>query len=87
MLFTHTFVEPPSPWLAQVLRRLFPFGRGLCHAYWAANVWALYAGIDKAMCIAAKLLGMPLDVSQASMTGADLHVWSKAWKQQTLRAL
>lgn len=52
------------------LSRLFPFKRGLLHAYWAANFWAVYAAADLVLRAAGFFVRSPSGNATSGIIGA-----------------
>lgn len=55
--------------MLQVIHRMFPFGRGLCHAYWAPNFWVFYIMVDKLLAFLLRRVGFNVQRPAASFTG------------------
>jgi alpha-1,3-glucosyltransferase len=74
-----TFVISFGPFydhIGQVISRLFPVKRGLCHAYWAPNFWALYNSVDTVLVRIGRIMyGMNVHAAHTSGLVADIkHV-------------
>ena len=50
----------PKEQIQQILKRLFPFDRGLVHDYWAANIWSIYLFGSKVATVVVRKIVPPL---------------------------
>ncbi|KAJ9220059.1 glycosyl transferase [Paecilomyces variotii] len=75
--------------LLQLKDRLFPFSRGLCHAYWAPNIWAMYSFTDRVLIPLAPRLGLSVNhdalssVTRGLVGDTSFAVLPEVTKEQT----
>jgi len=56
--------------LPQLFSRLFPFTRGLNHAYWAPNAWALVTALDRVLLKLVGKTGFDLSINESGVASS-----------------